>query len=691
MLLPMLSSLRLRGVLVTGAGSIGASLLWSAGCASGMPAPSGTAPAAAPAPAPSAQVAALPAAASPSADPSADPIVTAPASGTTDLRAIDDRIWRSWQGTAGQPGSAKFDVHVDLSRSGAFGSCGAVEYPRLNCRGTLVNCKVHGPTLEATQSLVDNAGCIDGTRLRMSFEGGTLSTVWQLPNDRFIAHGALAPVTDEHPLLASARSHLPPLPPRTAPVLDDELYDVLPQFLPDVLPAGFVTDDPTETSVSADGKFWVARAYRRVDGSVVSVTFQLVRSKSEGATATLGAIETSGQPPSQLAGFPALWQPAPSSHRVVAVVLSPRLQVTIESKGLSDQLVEALVRGLQPGYLAQVEKEGHVAVDALAKSQVFVDPQGQKVEMTMGRNAFADRVVLAQPGPRQGVANDPNQALGPPDYSGGQSGYYTLGCKGKLRVAFDNNVLTDGPGPDLHIFEVGQLVEGMGIRVSEDGQQWFDAGQVKGQPASLDLAGLNRPDGGYRFVEIDDLGDECGNDSAGADVDAVGAINGALQGDAGATVARGHGGAKGGGGGSVHAGGPIDDVRQIAEAARRYEAQDVNFEVAVHGQGWTLTEAGGGYTVESDRIVRADVNGDGLVDAILIATKRSAQQSAHEVQIYTERSKGVGRLAKAEMGPSSKAITPASLRVEANRISFDMSGTGFVYEMQHGSLVRTAP
>lgn len=613
-----------------------------------------------------------------------DPAVGPPAA-LDPLRSAPPSVWATWQGSASQPGFGSFDAQLSLSRAGAVGACGAAEYPTLGCRGTLTSCTLGADgSLEATQSLTVVGKCVDGGKIRMTPRGTTLSAAWYLPDGRVAAQGELRPPKNDHPLLESARRQLPPLPPRSTPVLDDELFEVLPQFLPDVLPAGFVTDDPATTRIGADSRFSAVRTYRQQGGAVVVVAFLLVRSEREGASATLMSLEKGGGSQSDVLGFPALWRPAaPGARQTVYVVLSPRLQIEVNATGIAPSAVEDVLRGVSPQYLAQVESRGNVALEALTQRQQFKDAQGQTVEVAAGHRAFADRVVSIEPGPNRGRNTDANGTLGPPR----SGGIYSLGCRGKIRVAFEDNVLVDGPGPDLHLFEVGPRVETMHVRISEDGEKWLDAGQVKGQPASLDISKVATPGRPYRFVEVEDVGSACTASTAGADIDAIGALNGASLSEFASKRAPAR--AKPKSNAAPRKASPLDDPRHIAEAVQKSEG--VPLDVSVKGQDYVLSEPKSGYSVRSSGTARADVNGDGKPDAVVLNSRGDARRTEHQLEVYTERDGKVGPLAQAVIGYGDPSPTAGSLRVKGNRIEFAMSGSAYSYELRHGSLIRLRP
>ncbi|MCB1133440.1 MAG: hypothetical protein KDN05_20135 [Verrucomicrobiae bacterium] len=156
------------------------------------------------------------------------------------------------------------------------------------------------------------------------------------------------------------------------------------------------------------------------------------------------------------------------------------------------------------------------------------------VDFPQGVASFADRVISYSPGiPGQLSANflDPAQALGAPNYQPGpELGSTCLGVGGNIILEFTNNRLTgsDDTTPDLHIFEVGTDVEDTFVEISMDGVTWVDLGKVSGSTSSIDIDsfGFTSADV-FRFVRLTDdpaEGQTTGN-SAGADIDAVGAIS----------------------------------------------------------------------------------------------------------------------------------------------------------------------
>ena len=178
---------------------------------------------------------------------------------------------------------------------------------------------------------------------------------------------------------------------------------------------------------------------------------------------------------------------------------------------------------------AEVERLATDAAGDLAASRqtTYETSQGQTLRFDLAARAFADRVVSYDPnGTRlESGATNPEEALGPPTDG---ATYVSLGGGGSVTLEFVDNTLVDGPGDDLAIFEIGPQVEAAFVAVSEDGRTFVEVGRISGSTATLDLAGVGRPGAAYRFVRVtddQDQGDRSGG-TAGADIDAVGAING---------------------------------------------------------------------------------------------------------------------------------------------------------------------
>ncbi len=164
-------------------------------------------------------------------------------------------------------------------------------------------------------------------------------------------------------------------------------------------------------------------------------------------------------------------------------------------------------------------------------SETYSDSQGRGIVFPLGATSFADQLVdyrVGQPRPKAKERRGEN-ALGPPDFEkAGDGRATTLGCSGTLILRFDDNVLVDQPGDDLHIFEVGKDVEPTYVAISKDGSDWIDLGAIGGGTASLDIAGVADAGMAYRYVRLVDDGVDCKGRWPGADIDAVGAIGAAM-------------------------------------------------------------------------------------------------------------------------------------------------------------------
>jgi hypothetical protein len=152
----------------------------------------------------------------------------------------------------------------------------------------------------------------------------------------------------------------------------------------------------------------------------------------------------------------------------------------------------------------------------------------------VGDISWVDTVVSFTPGdPAPKRSGDPNAALGKPDYQGtddaqDEATYVSLGHGGELVLEFTDNVLVDGEGPDLAIFEIGPEVEPILVAISEDGKNWMiDVGRMEGSTCTVDIAPFVKPGQCFGFVKLTDAKAGKSNDSdwPGADINAVGAIN----------------------------------------------------------------------------------------------------------------------------------------------------------------------
>jgi outer membrane protein OmpA-like peptidoglycan-associated protein len=163
----------------------------------------------------------------------------------------------------------------------------------------------------------------------------------------------------------------------------------------------------------------------------------------------------------------------------------------------------------------------------------YTDSRRHTVHFPLGDKSFADEVVAFQmghPEPQPPNARDPENALGVPDNNDRlHSGFVTLGCGGALTLRFTDNALVDVDGPDLWVFEVGPAVEPTHVEISRDGEKWIDVGKIAGGTAGIDIHKFVEPADSFTYVRLTDLKKDCSGRWPGADIDAVGAIGGALH------------------------------------------------------------------------------------------------------------------------------------------------------------------
>lgn len=115
----------------------------------------------------------------------------------------------------------------------------------------------------------------------------------------------------------------------------------------------------------------------------------------------------------------------------------------------------------------------------------------QEIAFTTEGDPYADAVPHFAPGPGGGFggANLPGRVIGPPVGGGlfaGGLDVVSLGASGRIVLAFTNNVIVNGPGPDFTVFEnpflgIGAysitgnpFAEPGRVRVSQDGVTWFE-------------------------------------------------------------------------------------------------------------------------------------------------------------------------------------------------------------------------
>jgi len=179
----------------------------------------------------------------------------------------------------------------------------------------------------------------------------------------------------------------------------------------------------------------------------------------------------------------------------------------------------------------QILSIAFVAFASMVVTQVHAVPIGG-VEFPDGAISFADSVVSYSKGSNVGSGwDDPNSALGVPDYPGTNTAV-SLGVGGELVLQFtDNSLTTSGnDDDDLWIFEIGGVTEYFNVGISTDNSTWIDLGNVLGQPTGIDIDSFAGVVQGafYSFVRLRDVTpNQSGFPYGEADIDAVGAISSA--------------------------------------------------------------------------------------------------------------------------------------------------------------------
>ena len=214
--------------------------------------------------------------------------------------------------------------------------------------------------------------------------------------------------------------------------------------------------------------------------------------------------------------------------------------------------------------------------DAGARAELDGGAQDASTAVDAGRDTsglpYAREVVRFTPGPGAGFGQDdlPSVVLGPPSGKGtsvGSTDVLSLGVGGEIVLGLGTQVLLDGPGPDLVVFENAFWANGRAdsvfaelgeVAVSTDAVSWrtfrCGAGREEGRASWPGCAGWS-PTAAYdafvevplepartggdvfdlaevgleeaRYVRVRDLSTEGAGPTAGFDLDAVGLVHAA--------------------------------------------------------------------------------------------------------------------------------------------------------------------
>ncbi|MDQ7046490.1 MAG: OmpA family protein [Sulfurovum sp.] len=161
----------------------------------------------------------------------------------------------------------------------------------------------------------------------------------------------------------------------------------------------------------------------------------------------------------------------------------------------------------------------------VAQEKSYPDGHGGRIVLPYGDLSFADRVVsFDKKSTYQTKNHEVNRSLGVADRKS-----LSLTCGGVLVLAFEDNVLVDIEGNDLHVFERGHKVEKSFLSISVDGKTWIEIGEVEGGMAEVDISAHVSKNDSFSFVRLTDLKSACKGPYAGADIDAVAAIGSQIK------------------------------------------------------------------------------------------------------------------------------------------------------------------
>ncbi|MCF6279432.1 MAG: OmpA family protein [Flavobacteriaceae bacterium] len=157
----------------------------------------------------------------------------------------------------------------------------------------------------------------------------------------------------------------------------------------------------------------------------------------------------------------------------------------------------------------------------------YVGNLKKTVYLPLGPLSFADEVINVDH-PKL-LTQEVKNVLGEPDVIktfDDATGIYSLGLGGTLTIRFTDNALVDVNGPDLYLFEIGQL-EPTELEISKDGKSWIKIGKIDGGVAEVDISPFVKPNDLFYYVRFKDLKEKSG--IPGADVDAIAAIGSAMR------------------------------------------------------------------------------------------------------------------------------------------------------------------
>lgn len=152
------------------------------------------------------------------------------------------------------------------------------------------------------------------------------------------------------------------------------------------------------------------------------------------------------------------------------------------------------------------------------------------VYLPLGDASFTDEVIAAKylsgniQFPKENVLHTPDYVL--MKKLSDNKGIYSLGLNGSLTIKFTDNALVDVNGPDLFVFEAGEI-EPTTLEISKDGNHWINVGMISGGTAAVDINKFVKAGEYFYYVRLTDRNTK--STVAGADIDAVATIGAAIK------------------------------------------------------------------------------------------------------------------------------------------------------------------
>lgn len=209
--------------------------------------------------------------------------------------------------------------------------------------------------------------------------------------------------------------------------------------------------------------------------------------------------------------------------------VSPKYKVTIEHR---KKIVKIFHKSFVRKAKAAKKKFQQLNPDLYFGEEIggtYVGHMQKAVYLPLGKLSFADKVVKVNH--PQLMTQQVKNVLHEPDVIKGFlpediTGIHSLGLGGSLTIQFTDNALTNVNGPDLYIFEIGQI-EPTNLEVSKDGEKWIKVGKIDGGVAEVDIEKFVKQGELFYYVRLTDLKKQSA--LAGADVDAIAAIGSAMR------------------------------------------------------------------------------------------------------------------------------------------------------------------